>query len=75
MTEDNLDLEPECPGCSEPWLRATNLASRYRCVYCLHHYELRSECPNCRTHSTITQMSDTANMMCHACKASMLKAI
>ena len=38
---------PECPGCGEPWLRGTNLAGRYRCVYCLRRFELRCECPHC----------------------------
>ncbi len=40
-----------CPGCGEPWLRPTTLAGRYRCVYCLHRFELRSVCPDCGEHS------------------------
>ena len=40
--EDQVDLGPKCPSCGEPWLRGTNLAGRYRCVYCLHRFELRS---------------------------------
>ena len=36
-----------CPGCGEPWLRPTTLPGRYRCVYCLHRFELRSVCPDC----------------------------
>ena len=62
-------------GCGEPWLRATNLAARYRCVSCLHRFELRSECPNCGAHSTIARMSDTANVICRNCGGSMLQAI
>ena len=42
-----VDLGPKCPNCGEPWLRATNLPGRYRCVYCLHRFELTSVCPNC----------------------------
>ncbi len=75
MAEDALNLGPECPGCGEPWLRGTNLAGRYRCLYCLRRYELRSECPDCGQHSTIARMSDTANVSCRACKASMLRPI
>ncbi len=40
------DLGPICPGCGEPWLRPTNLPGRYRCVNCLHRFELRSVCPS-----------------------------
>ena len=36
---------PTCPG-------------RYRCVNCLHRFELRSVCPNCGEHSTIVRMSE-----------------
>jgi primosomal protein N' len=70
-----VDLGPKCPDCGEPWLRPTNLPGRYRCVYCLHRFELRSECPECGAHSTIARMSDTANLFCPACEASMLRAI
>ncbi len=71
----DLDLGPECPGCGEPWLRGTNLAGRYRCVFCLRRWELRSDCPNCGAHSTIARMSDTANLTCPACQSSMLRPI
>ncbi len=66
---------PDCPSCGEPWLRGTNLAGRYRCVFCLHRFELRSECPECGAHSTIARMSDTANVACPNCDASMLRPI
>jgi DNA-directed RNA polymerase subunit RPC12/RpoP len=66
---------PRCPSCGEPWLRGTNLAGRYRCVFCLHRFELRSECPECGAHSTIARMSDTANVACPNCSASMLRPI
>ncbi len=75
VADKDVNLGPQCPGCGEPWLRGTNLAGRYRCVYCLRRYELRSECPNCGAHSTIARMSDTANVICRACKASMLRPI
>ena len=42
-----MDLGPTCPGCGEPWLRPTNLPGRYRCVNCLHRFELVSVCPQC----------------------------
>jgi hypothetical protein len=74
-TRDELDLGPECPTCREPWLRSTNLAGRYRCVYCLSRFELRSDCPDCGQHSTIARMSDTANLICRNCGGSMLRAI
>jgi len=67
--------EPQCPGCGQRWLRATSLAGRYRCVYCLRRYELRSECPACGAHSTIARMSDTANMVCRNCGGLMLRRI
>lgn len=71
-----VDLGPRCPACGEPWLRATtNLPGRYRCVFCLRRFELRSECPDCGAHSTIARMSDTANLACRACGADMLRAI
>jgi len=37
--EEKTNLGPECPSCGEPWLRGTNLAGRYRCVYCLRRFE------------------------------------
>jgi primosomal protein N' len=67
-----VQLGTECPNCHEPWLRPTNLPGRYRCVYCLHRYELRSVCPDCGEHSTIVRMSDTANITCVHCGGSML---
>ena len=72
VAEDQVDLAPGCPGCGEPWLRATNLAGRYRCVNCLHRFELASVCPNCGEHSTIVRMSSTALYACNHCHASML---
>ena len=75
MAERKFDLGPECPSCGEPWLRHSNLAGRYRCVYCMHRFEIRSECPDCGMHSTIARMSDTANLTCNSCGASMLRAI
>jgi ribosomal protein L37AE/L43A len=75
MGEESVAGGPQCPSCGEPWLRGTNLAARYRCVYCLHRFELRSECPNCGAHSTIARMSDTANVTCRNCGGSMLQAI
>jgi DNA-directed RNA polymerase subunit RPC12/RpoP len=66
---------PQCPSCGESALRGTNLAGRYRCVSCLHRFELRSECPNCGAHSTIARMSDTADVECRNCGGSMLQAI
>ena len=71
MTE-KVSLGMECPNCHEPWLRPTNLPGRYRCVYCLHRYELRSVCPDCGEHSTIVRMSDTALVACVHCGGSML---
>ena len=73
--EHTTQTGPECPSCGERWLRGTNLPGRYRCVYCLHRFELRSECPNCGAHSTIARMSDTSNVICRNCGGSMLQAI
>ncbi len=67
---------PACPSCGEPWLRpSSNLPGRYRCVYCLSRFELRSDCPDCGAHSTIARMSDTANVLCRSCGGSMLREI
>ena len=66
---------PQCPNCGEPWLRPTNLPGRYRCVYCLHRFELTSVCPNCGEHSTIVRMSSTAILKCNNCGDSMLQAV
>ena len=73
--QPGIDFGPECPLCGEPWLRATNLPGRYRCVYCLRRFELRSDCPDCGAHSTIARMSDTANVICRNCGGSMLRPI
>ena len=70
-----IELGPRCPGCGEPWLRATTLPGRFRCVNCMSRFELRSECPDCDAHSTIARMSSTADLMCHACGASMLRPV
>ena len=75
MNEDHVDLGDICPSCGEPWLRPTNLPGRYRCVNCLHRFDLCSVCPNCGEHSTIVRMSDTALYMCNHCRNSMLQAI
>ena len=50
-------------------------AGRYRCVYCLHRFELASVCPNCGEHSTIVRMSSTAIVKCNNCGDSMLQPI
>jgi hypothetical protein len=71
MTEQ-VSLGMECPNCAEPWLRPTTLPGRYRCVFCLHRYELRSVCPDCGEHSTIVRMSDTSITACVHCGGSML---
>ena len=68
----DVQLGTECPHCHEPWLRPTNLPGRFRCVNCLHRYELRSVCPDCGEHSTIVRMTTTAIVSCSHCGASML---
>ncbi len=75
MTQAELMRGRTCPGCGEPWLRPTNLAGRYHCVYCLRRYELTSVCPNCGEHSTIVRMSSTAITTCNHCGGSMLKPL
>ena len=70
-----MELGPICPGCGEPWLRPTNLPGRYRCVNCLHRFELVSVCPQCGEHSTIVRMSNTSIMRCVHCDSSMLQPI
>ena len=73
MREDGaMELGPICPGCGEPWLRPANLPGRYRCVNCLHRFELVSVCPQCGEHSTIVRMSSTAITRCVHCGGSML---
>ena len=73
--EAELDLGRRCPACGEPWLRPTNLPGRYRCVFCLSRFELRSDCPDCGAHSTIARMSDEADMACPSCGSSMLRSV
>ena len=63
------------PHSEEPWLRATNLPGRYRCVNCMRRFELASVCPNCGEHSTIVRMSRTALFMCGHCQSSMLQQV
>ena len=75
MTSDAVDLGPQCPSCGEPWLRATNLPGRFRCVYCMRRFELRSECPDCGSHTTIARVIDTRNVTCNVCGGSLLRAI
>src|SRR2546428_8444257 len=70
-----VELGPQCTDCGEPGLRPTNLPGRYRCVYCLHRFELASVCPNCGEHSTIVRMSSTAILRCNNCGDSMLQPI
>jgi ribosomal protein S27E len=74
-TGEGTELGIECPACGEPWLRPTNLPGRFRCVYCLRRFELRSDCPNCGAHSTIARMSRTADLACRNCGESMLSPI
>ena len=75
MNQPGVDLGPVCPACHEPWLRATNLPGRYRCVNCLQRYELLSVCAHCGEHSTIVRMSDTELYVCNHCRSSMLQQI
>ena len=63
-----------CPHCGEPWLRPTQLPGRMRCVNCLSRFELVSQCPNCGEHGTIARMSQTEDLQCQQCGASMLRA-
>lgn len=64
-----------CPECGEPWLRPTQLPGRFRCVYCLHRFELVSQCPNCGEHQTIARLSTSEDMSCQVCHDSMLRPI
>jgi DNA-directed RNA polymerase subunit RPC12/RpoP len=73
--EQPVDLGPPCPKCGEPWIRATQLPGRYRCVNCLTRFELRSQCPDCGSHSTIARMSDLENVRCRNCGGSMLTPV
>ncbi|HXQ89081.1 MAG TPA: hypothetical protein VN733_05515 [Solirubrobacterales bacterium] len=54
-------------------MRPTQLPGRLRCVNCLTRFELVSQCPNCGEHQTIARMTNTADMECQSCGASMLK--
>ena len=74
-SDEKTQLGPECPSCGEQWLRGTNLPGRYRCVYCLRRFELRSECPNCGMHSTIARVMDTRNITCNQCGSSLLRPV
>ena len=65
-------IGPSCPACKEPWLRPTALPGRYRCVSCLHRFELRSVCPDCGEHGTIVRMSTSLVMTCNHCGGSLL---
>jgi uncharacterized protein (DUF983 family) len=67
-----VSLGMECPACHEPWLRPSSLAGRYRCVSCLHRFELRSVCPDCGEHGTIVRMTSSENVSCNICGGSML---
>jgi rRNA maturation endonuclease Nob1 len=75
VSGDPITLGPACPSCGEPWLRPTNMPGRYRCVYCLHRFELVSVCPNCGEHATIVRMSSTSELACVHCKGSMLTPV
>ena len=72
---DAFARERTCPSCGEPWLRPTQLAGRYRCVYCLTRFQLMAYCPACGEHSTIVRMSDSDQMECVRCGGSMLKPV
>ena len=75
VSDSDAKVGMECPNCGEPWLRPTAVPGRYRCVWCLHRFELVSVCPNCGEHSTIVRMSSTAVVACNHCHGSMLKAV
>jgi primosomal protein N' len=70
--EPDVEVGLRCPSCREPWLRPTTVPGRYRCVYCLHRFELRSVCPGCGEHQTIVRMTSTATTECGHCGTSML---
>jgi len=72
---ESLMRRAACPNCGEPWLRPTQLPGRFRCVYCLHRFELVSQCPNCGEHQTIARMSTTEDMTCQTCQHSMLRPV
>ncbi len=72
----HFEVGMKCPSCGEPWLRPTgNMPGRYRCVNCLHRFELTSACPDCGAHGTIARMSHTSDLHCASCGAWMLTEI
>lgn len=72
---DSFGRRAACPECGEPWLRPTQLPGRLRCVFCLHRFELVSQCPECGAHQTIVRMSASEDMKCQSCDGSMLKPV
>lgn len=75
-TGSSFEVGMQCPSCHEPWLRPTgNMPGRYRCVNCLHRFELTSSCPDCGAHGTIARMSHTSDLHCASCGAWMLTEI
>lgn len=76
QSQSNFEVGIQCPSCKEPWLRPTgNMPGRYRCVNCLHRFELTSACPDCGAHGTIARMSHTSDLHCASCGAWMLTEI
>ena len=75
MSSEEPAVGAKCPSCGEPWLRATNLPGRFRCVNCLRRFELRSECPNCGIHSTSARVIDTRIVTCNACGSNLLRPV
>ena len=64
-----VDLGPtSAPPATSPGCARRTCPGRYRCVNCLHRFELRSVCPNCGEHSTIVRMSSTALVQCNHCR-------
>ncbi len=72
MGDQEIEVGLRCPSCREPWLRPSSVPGRYRCVNCLHRFELRSVCPGCGEHQTIVRMASTATTECGHCGSSML---
>ena len=70
-----VDKRPKSPPRGQPRPSPTQLAGRFRCVYCLSRYELVSQCPDCGEHQTIARMSTTEDMTCQSCGGSMLRPI
>jgi hypothetical protein len=73
--EEMFGPDRTCPSCSEPWLRPTQLAGRYRCVNCLVRFQLMPYCPTCGEHSTMVRMRDSLDLVCAGCGGSMLKPV